>query len=113
MNIVKLEHEQEIEVINAAIRILRQRIVGSVDRIEHIEQEFLATSLGDDMKAFSSISPSASTAEKDEFIKKGKPISLEVMSICRAIQEAVFGLIKKDRPHIEKPTISEDELKAL
>ena len=40
MNIVKLEHEQEIEVINAAIRILRMRIVGSVDRIEHIEQNF-------------------------------------------------------------------------
>lgn len=44
MNIVKLEHEQEIEVINAAVRILRHRIIGSIDRIEHIEQEFLATS---------------------------------------------------------------------
>ena len=52
MNIVTLEHEQETEVINKAVTILRSRIIGEVARIETIHQEFLGTAQADEEKKF-------------------------------------------------------------
>ena len=41
MNIVKLAPEEQILVVNTAINILRERILGKVGKIDSIDQEFV------------------------------------------------------------------------
>lgn len=113
MNIVKLEHEQQTEVINSAVDILRKRMLGKVLRIDTINQEFLALNNQDIAIKLPLLRPDHTSKEGDDFITKSLPLEVSVISVSRAIEEAVRIVIAADRPHIEKPTVSDIVLSSM
>ncbi len=113
MSIVKIEHEQQNEVINGAVHILRSRMRGKIKVIESIHQEFLAYSPENTGKKDQEAPKNGSKTEVEDFITKGFPQSLEVLSVSRAVEEAVRDIITKQRPHIENPSVSEPMLISL
>lgn len=112
MNIVKLEKEQQTQVINRAVQILRQRVIGGVKRIREVDEEFMALSKNDTQRKFPKVHPRDMPEERKRKAELW-PESLEVTSVSRALQEAVAELISRERPHIEKPILSEGNILSL
>lgn len=114
MNEVRLDGEQRDIVVAQAVRIMRQRIVGSIQalQINHVDQEFLALREDDLGKKFPKIRENDEPGERRRKADLW-PEELDVISVSRAIEEAVRELIASERPDISKPHISRGAILVL
>lgn len=114
MNEVRLDREQHDIVFAQAVRIMQQRVVGNIQalQITDVDQEFLTLQKDDLSKQFPKI------RNYDEPVERRRkadlwPEELDVISVSRAIEEAVRELIASERPDITKPYISRGAMLVL
>ena len=104
MNEVRLNPEEQIEAVNTAIRILRERVLGGISSIHitDIDEVFLALTSADTHTQFPSIRPNDSQETRIEKAEQW-PEYLDVLSVSRALAESVRIIMARDRSHIENP----------
>jgi hypothetical protein len=114
MNEIRLDKEQQYIVIAQAVRIMRQRTLGSIQslHIDHVDQEFLALSKENVGKKFPKIRENDDQGERQRKAELW-PEELDVISVSRAIEEAVRELMASERPDILKPYIARSSLDLL
>lgn len=102
MNEVRLSPEEQTEVAVRAVEILRQRVIGGISRlgVETLDTEFLAYMSYD-------VWMHNWWHEKQRKVGEKWPEHLDVLSISRAIEEAVRNVVQKNRPYIEMPYVSD------